>query len=225
MFPASAIDTLLLSPTQIRTITDGEFYGIAPGSDMVVSNSSYGMSDSANQVDPPSCVGIIFGADHSVSRNRVRRDTRPDTRPQLLHGRQRGRQTAVVFPSAQEAQAVLTVQTKQWQICADLPGSVPGTPGLQMGHRHGEGGLAWTLANVVTGDNLITVKMAGYDNEAGSHQACQQALGVRANVVVKTKACREMIQTTTTNPIFTNTSAAGDYAERMANAMLEKVKV
>jgi hypothetical protein len=44
-------------------------------------------------------------------------------------------------------------------------------------------------------------------------------------VVVKTKACREMIQTTTTNPIFTNTSAAGDHAERMANAMLEKVKV
>jgi hypothetical protein len=52
-----------------------------------------------------------------------------------------------------------------------------------------------------------------------------RAGGVRANVVVKTKACREMIQTTTTNPIFTNTSAAGDYAARMANAMLEKVKV
>jgi hypothetical protein len=41
-------------------------------------------------------------------------------------------------------------------------------------------------------------------------------------VVVKTNACLETIQTTTTNPIFTNTSAAGDYAERMANAMLEK---
>ena len=226
VFPASAIDTLLLSPTQIRTITDGEFYGIAPGSDMVVSNSSYGMSDSANQVDPPSCVGIIFGADHSVYSGTGFDEIRDQTLdPSSYTVGNQVEQTAVVFPSAQEAQAVLTVQTKQWQICADLPSSVPGTPGLQMGQRHGEGGLAWTLANVVTGDNLITVKMAGYDNEAGSHQACQQALGVRANVVVKTKACREMIQTTTTNPIFTNTSAAGDYAERMANAMLEKVKV
>ena len=67
-----------------------------------------------------------------------------------------------------------------------------------------------TLAKVVTGDNLITLKMAGYDNEADSHQACQQALGVRANVVIKTKACREMIQTTTSSPIFTDTSAAED---------------
>jgi hypothetical protein len=48
-----------------------------------------------------------------------------------------------------------------------------------MGQRHGEGGLGWTLANVKVGDDLISVKMAGYDNEAGSHQACQQALASR----------------------------------------------
>ena len=81
-----------------------------------------------------------------------------------------------------------------------------------MAQRRGEGGLTWTLADVVSGGNVITLKMAGYDNEAGSHQACQQALGVQANVVVKTRACREMIGTTTNNPIFTDTSAAGDYA-------------
>ena len=44
-------------------------------------------------------------------------------------------------------------------------------------------------------------------------------------MVVNTNACRETIQTTTTSPIFTNTSAAGDNAERMADAMLEKVTV
>jgi serine/threonine-protein kinase len=37
----------------------------------------------------------------------------------LLH-----REPAVVFPSAQEAQALLTAQTKQWQTCADLPSSL-----------------------------------------------------------------------------------------------------
>jgi hypothetical protein len=144
---------------------------------MVVSNSSYGMSDNANQVDPPSCVGIIFGADHSVYSGTGFDEIRDQTLdPSSYTVGNQVEQTAVVFPSAQEAQAVLTAQTKQWQICADLPSSVPETPGLQIGQRHGEGGLAWTLANVVAGDNLITVKMAGYDNEAGSHQACQQAL-------------------------------------------------
>jgi len=49
------------------------------------------------------------------------------------------------------------------------------------------GSITWTLAKVVTGDNLITLKMAGYDNGAGSHQACRQALGVRANVVIRPK--------------------------------------
>jgi hypothetical protein len=132
-------------------------------------------------------------------------------------------QTAVVFPSADAAQSLLAAQTKQWQECVNLPSSVPGTPGLQMGQRHGEGGLAWTLANLVTTSGLITLKMAGYDNEAGSHQACQQALGVHANVVVKIRACREMIATTTNSPTFTDTSAAGDYAERLANAMVAKI--
>jgi hypothetical protein len=118
---------------------------------------------------------------------------------------------------------LLAAQTKQWQECVNLPSSVPGTPGLQMGQRHGEGGLAWTLANLVTTSGLITLKMAGYDKEAGSHQAYQQALGVHANVVVKIRACREMIATTTNSPIFADTSAAGDYAERLANAMFAKI--
>jgi serine/threonine-protein kinase len=226
VFPASAIDTLLVSAAQIRSVTDGNFYGITPGSDMVVRSSSYGMSDNANQVDPPSCVGIIFGAEHSVYDGTGFEEIRDQTLdPSSYTVGNEVEQTAVVFPSADDAQNLLAAQTKQWQTCVSLPSSVPGTPGLQMGQKHGEGGLAWTLANVVTGANLITVKMAGYDNEAGSHQACQQVLGVRVNVVIKTKACQEMIETTTNNPIFTDTSAAGNYAERIANAMLEKVRV
>jgi hypothetical protein len=198
VLPAAAIDTVLLSPTQIRTITDGEFYGVAPRSDMVVTNSSYGMSDNASQVDPPSCVGIIFGADHAVYSGTGFDEIRDQTvDPSSYTVGNQVEQTAVVFPSAQDAQALLAAQTKQWQTCVNLPSSVPGTPGLQMAQRHGEGGLTWTLADVVSGGNLITLKMAGYDNEAGSHQACQRALGVHANVVVKIRACREMIATTT----------------------------
>lgn len=92
-----------------------------------------------------------------------------------------------------------------------------------MGQRHGEGGYTWTLADVQVGDNLIAVKMAGYDNEAGSDQVCQQALAVRANVVVKTRACQDISRSYTGNPVFTDASMTGDYGERLANIMLNHV--
>ncbi|OBI18303.1 hypothetical protein A5712_00330 [Mycobacterium sp. E2327] len=226
VFPASAIETLLLSPGQVRTVTGGEFYGIAPGSDMIVSSSSYGMSDNAGQVDPPTCVGVIFGADHSVYNGTGYQEIRDQTLdPSSYTVGHQVEQTVVVFTTAEQAQAVLESQTKQWRACASLPSSVPGTAGLQVGQRHGEGGYTWTLANVATTDSLTTVKMAGYDNEAGSDQACQQALGARDNVVVKIKACQEIHLSMGSSPIFTDTSAAGDYGARLAKAMLDKVKV
>jgi hypothetical protein len=70
---------------------------------------------------------------------------------------------------------------------------------------------------------VITLKMAGYDNEAGSDQACQQALGLRANVVVKVRACQEV--TTGNDPIFKDTSAAGNYGVELVKAMLQQVSV
>jgi hypothetical protein len=195
------------------------------GTDMVVSNSSYGMSDHADQIDPPSCVGVIFGADPSVydsSGFDAIRDQTLDVSSYTTGDQIE--QTAVVFPSAEKAAAVLNSQTGQWQACSNRPNPYPPpTRGMQIGQRHGEGGLTWTLADVQVSDNLITVKMAGYDNEAGSHETCQQALGVRANVVVKTRACQDISQSYQGNPVFTDTSMAGDYAQALANAMLNHV--
>ncbi|MGH3959854.1 serine/threonine-protein kinase PknH/PknJ [Mycobacterium sp.] len=174
VYPASAIDTLLLTPAQIRTTTGGVFHG-QNDADMVVTNSSYGMSDHANQVDPPSCVGVIFGAEPSVYEGtgfEAIRDQTLDVSSYMTGDQIE--QTAVVFPSAEKAAAVLASQTNQWQACSNRANPYPPPiRALQMGQRHGEGGYTWTLADVQVGDNLITVKMAGYDNEAGSDQVCQ----------------------------------------------------
>jgi serine/threonine protein kinase len=225
VFPASAIKNVLLTPTEIRTITDGEFHGPVPGTDMVVTNSSYGMSDNANQIDPPACAGVIFGADQSVYNDSGFEAIRDQTLdPSSYTIGNQVEQTAIVFPTAEKAQVVLTSQTKQWQACASRPNPYPPpTRGLQMGQRHGEGGLTWTLAEVQVGEDLIVVKMAGYDNEAGSDQVCEQALGVRANVLVKIRACDDISQSYRGNPVFTDTSMAGDYGERLANAILKRV--
>ncbi|ORV80838.1 hypothetical protein AWC11_27655 [Mycobacterium interjectum] len=223
-YPASGIDTLLLTPAQISTATGGVFRG-QTGADMVVTNSSYGMSDHANQVDPPSCVGVIFGADPSVYNGTGFEAIRDQTLDVSSYTTgDQIEQTIVVFPTAEQAQAVVTSQTRQWQACANRPNPYPPpTRALQIGQRHGEGGYSWTLADVQAGQDLITVKMAGYDNEAGSDQACQQALGVRANVVIKTKACQDISQSYRGNPVFTDTSMAGNYAQLLANTMLNRV--
>jgi hypothetical protein len=86
-----------------------------------------------------------------------------------------------------------------------------------MSQRHGEGGSAWTLSNVVVGEDMITLKMVGYDNEAGSDQACQQALGVKANVVVKVRACQDVSNTFKGGPVLTDTSNAGNYGQQIAH--------
>ncbi|WP_232518810.1 sensor domain-containing protein [Mycobacterium intracellulare] len=223
-YPASAIDTLLLTPAQINTITGGVFHG-QNSAQMVVTNSSYGMSDHADQVNPPSCVSVLFGADPSVYNGTGFDGLRDQTLDASTYaiGNQI-EQTVVVFPTAEQAQAILASQTKQWQACAARPNPYPPPArALQISQRHGEGGYSWTMADVQVGPDLITVKMAGYDNEAGSHQACQQALGLRSSVVIKTKACQDISQSYQSDPVFTDTTIAGDYAERLANTILNRV--
>ncbi len=220
-FAASAIDTLMLSPTQVRTLTSNVFSGISPTEDMVITKSSYGMADNTAQVRPPSCAGVLYGAEHSVYEGSGFQEIRDQTLdPSNYTSGNQLEQTAVVFPSVEAAQASWATQTKQWQSCTELPSEVPGTTGLQMGQRNGEGGYAWTLSTVKVAADMITLSMAGYDNEAGSDRACQQALGVKNNVLIKVAACQGI---QTNQLVFQDTSAAGSYGQRLARAILEKI--
>jgi Protein kinase domain/PknH-like extracellular domain len=220
-FPASAIDSIMLTPAQIRSATGGVFHGVGAGQDMVVASSSYGMSDSASQVRPPECVGVIYGAEHAVYGGSGFQEIRDQTLdPSSYTAGVQVEQTAIVFPAPNQAQALMASQTKQWQTCTNLPSSVPGMTGLQMGQRHGEGGYAFTLSSVSVGPDMVTLKMAGYDNENGGRPACQQALGIRANVLVKVRACQDI---DSGGLIFQDTSAAGDYGQLLAQAMLQRV--
>jgi hypothetical protein len=56
----------------------------------------------------------------------------------------------------------------------------------------------------------------------GNHQACQQALGRRANVIVKTKVCKRIVGV---DLMWADPSAAPDYAEVLANVMLKRVAI
>ena len=81
------------------------------------------------------------------------------------------------------------------------------------------------LGNVQSEPNLITVTMASNGGLNGP-DACQQALGVRDNVVVEARTCEVPDLITTYDPVRgwpKDPGWAVPDAERVAKAMLENV--
>ena len=87
-------------------------------------------------------------------------------------------QTVIVFPSADQAQAVLASSQKQWRSCAQ--GTVT--------RKLYEGADGYELGSVQLRGDVLTVSMVAINRESG-HSACQQVLAARANVLVGTRAC------------------------------------
>ena len=80
-FPAKAIDSVLLTPDEVNSILGT--YGMSGNQrvgQMKVDRSTYGMADNSSLVKPPSCVGVVFGAEHEVYADTgwLQRYTRPD---------------------------------------------------------------------------------------------------------------------------------------------------
>ena len=75
--------------------------------------------------------------------------------------------------------------------------------------------------------DLITVSMGGgVDNEAGSAPGCQVAMRLSANVIVQVKCAEDLSNDPRRQPTKApDPSLTGDFAERMAEAMLRRVDV
>jgi hypothetical protein len=155
-----------------------------------VINSSLGTSDNTHAIDPPNCVGVIFGAEQQVYadtgfeaiRNQTLGKTTSDI-DDLVE------QTSVVFSTAEQAQAVLASSTAQWRECASgHPTHYQSESSIDQDAGY-EKGWGWYLTDAVVGEDLITMRMSAVDNLNGNAPVCQLALGVRDNVVVKAKTC------------------------------------
>jgi serine/threonine protein kinase len=211
-FSASAIDTLLASPTEL-----GRVLG-ATG--LQIKNSTDQILDQSYQVTPSSCAGVIFGAESTVYAGTgfvaLRDQTlEPGSSTYNSAGPTKVEQTVVVFPTPEQAQAVLTSSQRQWQSCA------AGVVSYRVPNTMGEVGWGFNLGNVALHDDVLTVSMAGINRESGNN-ACQQALGVRANVVVGARNCVEPdipVTATVADP-----NLAGPNAERLAQDLLNRVQ-
>jgi serine/threonine protein kinase len=221
-FSPKAIDQLLLTPDQLTkvlgtSVTKDPSEG-GPGGPGL-NSSSYGMPDHSDQVTPPSCVGVVFTGEHDVyapaGPSEIKTQTfgtpngiNPGT-PHLLQ------QTAAVFSSAEGAQQLLTSSEGKWKACTSL----------RVEARFGyESSAGFTLGRVLRQNGMITLPMASTTNVGpfNGADACQQALGVRENVVVEVRTCEA--PNLTAPPDGPNLTWAVPDAERVVRAMLQNVK-
>ena len=121
VFPAKAIDSILLSPTEVNNILGTYATNATRGRVglMKLDESRYGMSDNSAVVTPPECVGVIFTAEHQVYADtgfEAMRDQTFGPEPYVYDPSQTAptdiQQTVVVFPLAEQAQAVLAASQK-----------------------------------------------------------------------------------------------------------------
>jgi serine/threonine-protein kinase len=227
VFPAKAIDSVLLTADEVNSIL--ETYAMS-GSQrqgvMKVDRSTYGMADNSSLVTPSSCVGVVFGAEHTVYADtsfEAMRDQTFAREPYIYDATGSAptdlEQTAIVFPSAEQAQAVLTSAQDQWRSCA----------GGEIDQKAGpESGYSWKLSDVQREGDVLSVKMSSNGAMTGA-SACQQVLGIRDNVVITTRSCNAVDSSARTNydPVSgwpSDPRWANNYASRLADAMIDKVK-
>lgn len=228
LFAASSIDTVLLSSKELNDLLGTytlRYSGRGPDPMMELVQSIYGMSDHSRLVTPEACVGVIFGAEHRVWADSGFDEMRDQTfRPYFYRHDETisppwvVEQTVAVFPTVNSANAVLASSQDQWQSCANsgVTETVPPEDSRQFG-----------LGPVNRTADLLTISMASNGPKGGAF-ACQQALGVRENVVVGTRSCIVVEETYETEMNSagwpTNPDWATNDAERLARAMLDKVE-
>jgi serine/threonine-protein kinase len=224
IFSPKAIDQVLLTAGQLSNLLGVDVTnnpaGGGGGSALAIKTSSYGTSDHSAQVKPQSCVGVAFTGEHDVYA-----PENPVAIKIQVFGEQYGgsggssaapyyvEQTAAIFSSAEQAQQILKSSQAQWSTCGR--GEVDVTLGY-------ENGRSFRLGNVEREGDLITISMASWGGLNGLH-ACQQALGVRANVVVEARTCEvpSVPNFNWQDPV--NPAWASPTAAPLANAMLNKV--
>jgi serine/threonine kinase PknH len=221
LFSAKAIDQVLLTADHLSKVLTANFSdnpSVGGRGGLGLNSSSYGMSDHSQQVTPPSCVGVVFTGEHDVYASADPTAIKTQTfgapygvnagTPHLLQ------QTGAVLPSVEDAQQFLTSSEGKWKACGSL--KVSATFGY-------ESGAGYILGGVVSQGDLITVGMASTNNLGPTNgaDACEQAMGVRKNVVVEVRTCEA--------PDLTSAPASPDLvwvvpdAEKVAKAMLDNV--
>ena len=165
----SALDDVMLSI--------GELNGIVGSTTMKISSDLDNMTDQAGGVSDPDCLGALNGAEESVyagtgwtaTRDQVAREPNEDNDHWV-------EQTAVLYPSTDNAQKFFDKSKSEWEACADSAISVDDADATYL----------FQIDDLTAEDNLITQMTTQEDSDGWT---CQHALSVVSNLTVEAWAC------------------------------------
>nr|WP_090345517.1 sensor domain-containing protein [Mycolicibacterium malmesburyense]CRL77961.1 serine/threonine protein kinase [Mycolicibacterium malmesburyense] len=166
---ADKLDDVLLSI--------GEINGIMGATTMKVTSELEEMTDHSDDVSDSDCLGVMYGAEEPVYagsgwtdvRDQVAREPGDDNDHWV-------EQTAVLYPSADDAQRFFDKSRAAWEKCADSTVAV-GSSGDS---------YYWEIGDVRTDGMLITQVTTQEDADGW---ACQHALSTASNLTVEAWAC------------------------------------
>jgi hypothetical protein len=192
---ASPIDVPPLDESKLDDVllSIGELNGVLGSTRMKVTSELETMTDHSADVSDPDCLGAIYGAEEPVyagsgwtaMRDQVAREPDEDNDHWV-------EQTAVIYPSAENAQKFFDDSKSSWEDCAGNAISVDDA----------DASYLWQLDDVTAEDTLLTQLTTQEDAEGW---ACQHALSVVSNLTVEAWACGYSI---------------GDEAATIANEMV-----
>ncbi|PRC46086.1 hypothetical protein C6A85_91875, partial [Mycobacterium sp. ITM-2017-0098] len=168
-----ALNSLLLTPDEMDSIVGTT--NLKPGE---IYNK---MVAEPPQISEPDCVGAQYNAVGSVYQgsgySTVVDQTLTSDEPTYTFVNQ----TAVLFPSADQARAFLSASADTWKSCANRTLTVTATDGATYN---------WTFADVNESDGRIgqVVKQEGMEG-----YGCQHVLHVVSNAVLEVQACHDKV--------------------------------
>lgn len=165
----SKLDDVLLSI--------GELNGIMGSSRMRITVELEEMADHSADVSDPECLGAMYGAeelvyessDWTAVRDQVASEPDEDNEHWV-------EQTAVLYPSAEEAQGFFDSSQSSWEDCAGSAVSVDDA----------DASYLWQIEDVTSEDTMITQFSTQEDADGWG---CQHALSVVSNMTVEAWAC------------------------------------
>jgi hypothetical protein len=179
---AVAVPGPVLTEADLRSVlvSIDELNRIVGSTRMQVTSQLADMSDHSDNVSDPGCLGAVYGAEKQVYRlsgwtavsDQVAAEPGGDT----AHWVQ---QTAVLYPSAEQAAQFVDDATAMWVNCANTA----------VGVQTAGASYLWEMDGVVVADGMIS-QASGQQDDADGWR-CQHALAAMSNATVEAWACGE----------------------------------
>ncbi len=166
---ASQLDDVLLGIAQLN--------GIAGATRMDVVLDEKAMSDNAEAVSDPACLGSIFGAEDLVYQSSGWTAVRDQVAREPEDGNEHWvEQTLVLYPTEKRASDFVDGATSAWRDCS----------GFSVAVDDGTKSSIWLIDDVKVDDGVATQNIAQEDSDGWE---CQHVLTPVANLSIETIAC------------------------------------